>query len=249
MRDYNQGRPDVSVTQRASPEELREASARYKDLQEELRQMELAPETTHGEDRLDRYERELRLRALREDFQASTDSPFPRPRNTALLALVMTVASFLMCAFCAGGTYFGLKLLTQAPSPQTTSDNFWQSVEAGDYASAHDNDLSPILASTQNLEQFTKIAQQADTTYGKVLSATVLSTQMNGTTQALITYTVVRAGTKGKQNSYPVTVTLTLKQNAWTITDYGNAFAPATSLLPGRASQARAPARSARLAA
>jgi hypothetical protein len=242
MREFNPGRADVSTGRATPPEDLREASARYKEIQEELLQMELAPETTRGEDRLERYEREMRLRAMREEFQAGTESQVPQPRNTAMLALVMTVASFLMCAFCAGGTFFGLQLLTQAPNPQTISDGFWQSVEGGDYSTAHDSYLSPSLASAQNVEQFTKIAQQADTTYGKVLSAKVLTTQMNGASQAVFTYTVVRAGTNGHQSSYPVALTLTLKQKAWAITDYGTAFSPSSSRAPSSLPLARAPA-------
>ena len=241
MREFDPGRSDVSAGHAAGPEDLHEASVRYKEIQEELRQMELAPETRHGEDRLDRYEREMRLRSMREEFQANAESQIPQPRNSAMLALVMTVASFLMCAFCAGGTYFGLQLLGQAPNPQTVSDGFWHSIVGGDYATAHDSYLSPSLAGAQNVEQFTAIAQQADTTYGKVVSATVVSTQMSGTTEAIITYSVVRAGTKGKQQTYPVAITLTLHQNAWSIADYGIAFTPSSTNVPTPPRLARAP--------
>jgi hypothetical protein len=79
------------------------------------------------------------------------------------------------------------------------------------------------------VEQFTAIAKQADTSYGKVLSAKMLSTQMSGSSEAIITYTVVRAGAKNHQVTYPVAITLTLKQNTWTISDYANAFAPGSA--------------------
>jgi hypothetical protein len=249
MRDFNAGRGDVSIGRGTSPEDLRDASARLKEIQEELLQMELAPETTHGEDRLDRYEREMRLRYMREEFQASTDVQIPQPRNTALLALVMTVASFLMCAFCAGGTYFGLQLLSQTPSPQTTSDGFWQSVEAADYSTAHDSYLAPSLTVAQNVEQFTTVAQQADTSYGKVISAKMVSTQMSGTTEAIITYSVVRAGTKGHQITYSVAITLTLKQNSWSIADYANAFTPPSSRIPAPLVRAPSPVAAVSLSA
>jgi hypothetical protein len=250
MRDFDPGRSEPSIGRGTPPEDLREATIRFKETQEELRQMEFAPETKRGEDRLDRYEREVRLRSMREDFQAGAESQIPRPRNTAFLALVMTVASFLMCAFCAGGTFFGLQLLGQAPNPQTSSDGFWQSVKGADYTTAHDSYLSPGLAGTQNVQQFSQIAQQADTKYGKVTSANVLTTQMNGRTEALITYTVVRAGgTSGSNKSYPVVITLELRQNAWSISDYGNAFSPSASSIPSERPLARAPANVARVRA
>jgi hypothetical protein len=224
MREFDPRGADVSMGRGATPGDLRDAPQRYKELQEELRQIELAPETKHGEDRLERYERELRLRSMREDFQANAEAQIPQPRNTAMLAVIMTVASFLLCAACAGGTFFGLQLLTQAPDAQTTANGFWSSVTAADYATAHDTYLSPSLRASEDLDQFTTIAQQADTSYGKVSSVALVQQQTAGN-QVTLTYTIVRSN----KLTYPVTLVLTLRQNNWTISDYGNTFSPTTA--------------------
>ena len=89
MRELNR-RAAAVKSRRATPEELREAQERYKAIQDELRQLELAPETKHGEERIERYERELRIRALREEFQSVAETRLPEPRNGVVLALVMT---------------------------------------------------------------------------------------------------------------------------------------------------------------
>lgn len=224
MREFNGRRSAEAKSQKATPDELREATQRYKEIQDELRQMDLARETKQGEDRLDRYERELRLRAMREDFQASVEAPLPPPRNGVMLALIMTVASFLLCAFCAGGTYYGLLLLNQAPSPQATADGFWSDIMGGDYTSAHDDYLSATLTVAQSSDQFAKQGQAADQQYGKVTSATLIQQSTPSTTQALLTYTVVRTNAKGKTQTYPVTLTLVLRQKSWSISDYGTVF-------------------------
>src|SRR5579863_1854442 len=167
MSDFDR-RVESARNQRATPEELREATQRYKDLQAELRQMDLNPEARHGEQRLDRYERELRLRAMRDDFQTANDAHPPRLKNTWMLALVMTVSSFLMCAFCAGGTYFGLTLLNQKPTAVDTGNAFWASIASKDYQTAHDADLAPALSVQLTYDAFNTQAKQVDTQYGPV---------------------------------------------------------------------------------
>lgn len=227
MREFNRRRTAEARSRRATPDELRDATQRYKEIQDELRQMDLSREAKQGEDRLDRYERELRLRAMREDFQATTDAPLPTPRNGVMLALIMTVASFLLCAFCAGGTYYGLLLLNQAPTAQATASGFWTDIVGGDYTSAHDDYLAPTLAVAQTSDSFTKLGQAADQQYGKVTSATLIQQSTPTTTQALLTYTVARTSASGKKVTYPVILTLVLRQKSWSISDYGALFTPA----------------------
>ena len=38
-----------------------------------------------------------------------------------MLALVMTIGSFLTCAFCAGGFYFAYNALNYNPGPSATA--------------------------------------------------------------------------------------------------------------------------------
>ncbi|HLY31902.1 MAG TPA: hypothetical protein VKQ36_12805, partial [Ktedonobacterales bacterium] len=78
---------------RATPEELREARERMKEIEAELTQIELLPETKNGEEREQRYERVLRLREMRDDFERRFPIRQPRQPNSLTLALVMTVAS------------------------------------------------------------------------------------------------------------------------------------------------------------
>lgn len=229
MREFNRRRAAAARSRRATPEDLREASQRYKEIQEELRQLDLAPETRHGEERLDRYERELRLRSMREDFQATVETPLPQPRNSAMLALVMTVASFLLCSFCFGGTYFALQYFTQAPSAQSTASDFWTTMENSDYNAVQSTYLSQALRVSQSADQFAQLAAAADKQYGRVTAATFVSQSSTSTTQTALTYTVVRTAANGKQTMYPVVLTMTLRQNAWTIGDYGNLFQPSAT--------------------
>jgi hypothetical protein len=235
MRDpdwsFNSGRRHIS------PDELRDASARYKEIQGELSQIDIAPETRNGEDRLDRYDRELRLRAMREDFQANAQTPLPQQqRNTTLLALVMTVASFLLCAFCAGGTYFGLALLNTRPDPQSVADGFWSAMQARDYGTAHDNYLSPVLRFQLSVDEFSRQAQIADSNDGVIQNVTPISDSKThasiGNTQAALPYQVTRAGTAGKPYVTTITLSLVVSQNAWGISDIGQLLSPPVPATP-----------------
>jgi hypothetical protein len=235
MRDPN--RSIGSGRRRISAGELREASARYKEIQGELSQIGIAPETRNGEDRLDRYDRELRLRAMREDFQATAQTPMPMPqRNTAMLALVMTVASFLLCAFCAGGTYFGLVLLNSRPDPQTVADGFWSSMQARDYSTAHDNYLSPVLRFELGVDEFSRQARIADSNDGVIQKVTPISNAQThasvGSSQAALPYEVTRAGTAGKPYVTTITLILMLSQNSWGINDMGQLLSPPVPATP-----------------
>jgi hypothetical protein len=225
MREFNRRSAGASGTH-ATPAELRDATQRHKELQDELRQMELAPETRNGEDRLDRYERELRLRAMREDFQAVAETPPPQQRGGVALALVMTVASFLLCAFCAGGTYFGLILLNQKPDARATADGFWSTMESPDYLTAHDSYLTPVFRFQLPVDEFNKEATAADASDGRITSVVFKQQTTSGSSQSSLTYQVTRAGTNGKPVNYTVTLTLQLAQNAWGISDLGKTLTP-----------------------
>ncbi|HEY7779029.1 MAG TPA: hypothetical protein VIC85_02340 [Ktedonobacterales bacterium] len=235
MRDYDSRRMAAARSRRASPDELRAARERYKELQEELRQLEVAPETKNGEDRLDRYDRDLRIQALREEFQSLAETPLPPPRNGILLALVMTVGSFLLCAFCAGGTYTGLLLLNQKPTAQTTADGFWADMLAGSYTQAHDDYFAPSLRVALASQQFGIDAQNADTLYGKVTSAVVTKVAGDQQNNATITYSVQRTAPGGKVVTYPVTLTLANHQGNWGISDIGAAVTPHAAGVPAPA--------------
>jgi hypothetical protein len=232
MREFNR-RVARARSRRASPDELREARERYKQLQEELRQLQLAPETRQGEDRLDRYERELRLQALREEFQTIAENPLMGPRNGTMLALIMTVASFMLCAFGAGGTYFALQLLNQKPTAQSTADGFWQTMIGQNYQNAHDNYFAPTLRVQLTSDQFVQEAQATDALFGPIVSDTL--TKQSGDQQTLeqMTYTVERTNsTTGKTVSYPVILVLATHQGNWGITDMGNTIMPTAAGVP-----------------
>jgi hypothetical protein len=214
---------------RATPGELREASQRYKEIQGELRQMGLAPETKQGEERLGRFEREQRLRAMRDDFQDATGT-YPRPpRNSALLALVMTVASFLMCAFCGGSTYFGLQLLNQKPSATDVASGFWSSLEAKDYQTAHDAYIGPTLTLQLPVDTFTSQAQQVDGQLGPVTSATLTQQSTLSTTSISLTYAVTRTDSQNTKHLTNVTLVVDQVRGTWGIADIGTLFATPAS--------------------
>jgi hypothetical protein len=229
VRDLNRRRVAKAKSHKASPAELREAKVRLKEIEEELRAVPLAPETKRGEDRERRYTRILRLRALREDFEQR----FPydkRPHaNSLLLSLVMFVSSFAVCACMVGSVVGGYNLLTAKPDPTGTGGVFWDGVTSQDYASVHDSYLSPTLRVQQKTDTFVLTARQTDSDYGIVTNAVFIKKQVNssGDTAAL-TYTV----TRGTATTYPVTLTLTLFNGTWGISDLGATFQPTQAGVP-----------------
>lgn len=222
-------------SRRASPEELREAKERYKAIQDEMLQLQLTPETKNGEERIDRYERELRIRALREEFQSIAETQLHEPRNGAMLALVMTVASFLLCAFGAGGAYFGLQLINQKPTAQSTADSFWSAIKSQDYPTVHQDYLSPTLRVSIAPDAFIKQAQLADTQFGVITSAALIKQGTDSTTFASLTYAVVRTNARGKTTPYTVVLLLETHQGNWGISDMGAAINPVQAGVPAPA--------------
>ncbi|MGO8947630.1 MAG: hypothetical protein ACLQUY_08200 [Ktedonobacterales bacterium] len=211
---------------RASPDELREASKRVKELEQELlTSVQLLPETKQGEDRLERYSRVLRLRALRDDFMSARPLQADHPSGM-ILALVMAVAAFMLCGFCAGGALVGLQVLNYKPSASDTGTAFWEAVEAQNYSLVYSNYLSPTLrVEYDDPNQFAQLAEPADSYYGVVTNFS-LSEQAGDLTQnATLTYVVTR-GTSSSARVYKATLTLVLFAGSWVISDLGSSLVP-----------------------
>jgi hypothetical protein len=231
LRDISRTRLSAAAkSRRASSRELREAQQRIKEIDAELRQIELQPETKQGEDREARYERILRLRQMRDEFESRFPIRAPRQPNSLLLAILMVVGSFLTCAFCAGGFYFGFSALNFNPGPSATTSSFWSDVSSQSYQDVYLN----LLASNLRLQfvqtQFIQDAERADTDYGPVTNAVLVpqsnSQKTNSSTTATYNYTVTRQKKGGKPVTYTVTLTLSNSNNSWGITDLGAAIYP-----------------------
>lgn len=211
---------------RATPEELREAPKRVKELEQELLDIPLGSEAKKGESREHRYARLLRLRAMREDF-ASVRAPILGDHaNGLLLSVVMTVASFLLCAFCAGGVYFGLLLLNQKPNPTDTGAAFWQTVEARNY-----DQVQGLLSPTERVtlkDDLVSTANDADQNFGQVTNVVIVGRPVITTETAIITYDV----TRGKATHYKCALHLVLRGGAWQIDNVDSAFDPTLAGLP-----------------
>lgn len=225
MRDITRARLSaVAKSRRASPEELREAQARIKEIDAELRQLELQPETKQGEERQARYERMLRLREMRDDFESRFPMRPPRQPNSMVLALVMTIGSFLTCAFCAGGFYFAYSALSFNPGPTATAQLFWTDAQSQSYQDIYLNLLGSNLRLQIPQAQFSHDAAQADSEYGHVTSAT-LENQSGDNTSATLTYKVTRTKA-GKATTYTTKLVLASSNNSWSVTDIGAAIYP-----------------------
>lgn len=226
MRNMTRARwSAVAKSRRASPEELREAQKRIKDIDAELRQIELQPETKQGEEREARYERVLRLREMRDEFESRFPTRAPRQPNSLMLALVMTIGSFLTCAFCAGGFYFAFTALNYNPGPTATATLFWSDEQSQAYQDIYLNLLASNLRLQFAQAQFINDAAQADKDYGNVTSATLVKTAGDLKTNATLTYTVTRTKA-GKATKYTTKLVLAATNNSWSVTDIGAAIYP-----------------------
>jgi hypothetical protein len=208
---------------RATAEELRDASKRVKELEQELlTTIQLQPETKQGEDRRQRYSRLLRLRALRDNFTSERPLEEDHP-NGFILAIVMTVAAFMLCGFCAGGALLGLQVLNYKPSAIDAASAFWENVEQQNYALIRSNDLSPTLRVVyDNVSDFSNMAQASDTYYGPVTSFTLIQESGDMTQQATLTYSV----TRGSNKTYKATLVLILYAGSWGVNDLGSSLDP-----------------------
>lgn len=235
MRDRTRQRAIASAKSHlASPEELREAPKRVKELEEELRQIELSPEAKKGEEREQRYSRLLRLRSLRDEFQILRPLDVPRQPNSILLSVIMFVASFMLCATCIVVVVAGLQLLHQKPDPQATASGFWFDMEQQDYLQLQSTYLSPTLRVQYDQAQFLSAASYADTAFGKVTNAVQLKQAGDMNTTAIFTYVVTR--TLGTRNvSYNVTLKLAMHGGTWGVDDLGAALDPTQAGIPAPA--------------
>lgn len=230
MRDRVRQRAMAEAkSRRATPEELREAGKRVKEIEQEMLQLDLLPETKSGEDRESRYTRVLRLRELRDQFETVRPLRTQDQPNGMLLSLVMFVASFVLCTVCAGSAYFGVQLINQKPDPTDTATAFWSNLQQGDttsYTTIQSAYLSPLLRVQYTPQQFVTEATQADSDFGKVMSAVQKSPPAGDLNQ---TVTIVYRVTRGAHNAYDATLTLTLHSRAWGIDDMGAAINPSAA--------------------
>jgi hypothetical protein len=222
VREIERRRVAAAKSRHASKEELRDAKQRIKEIEEELRQIALLPETKEGEERELRYARVLRLRGMRDDFQRQFPIEQPSRASNMLLALVMAVASFMLCAFCAGGGYLAVSLVNQKPDPVNTANAFWDSLESGNYSIARTSYFSPTLREQLPLDSFIAKAQKADKTFGAV-SNYALVKQTGDFKQA---GTLVYSITRGAKVKYTVTLQLMMFRNSWGVSDVGAALDP-----------------------
>jgi hypothetical protein len=206
---------------RATPEELRDASKRLKEIEIELRELPVSAEAKLGEPRERRYARLLRLRAMREEFVGDRPIVGDHP-NGLLLSLVMTVASFMVCAFCAGSLFFGIQLLNQTPVPADTAAAYWQAVEAGNYGQIYSTYLSSTQRVSFNQQDFVTTATKADSDFGIVTAFRQIGQPTVTKQQAVIAYQV----TRGNKVSYKCTLTLVLRGGTWYIDNTDSSFAP-----------------------
>lgn len=231
MRDRTRQRLLAQArSHRATPDELREAGKRVKEIEQEFRQFELNPETRHGEERTERYSRLLRLREMREDFQTSRPLEMPKQPNSYLLAIVMIVASFMLCASCVLGGFVGLQLIHQKPDPMAAASGFWYDMEQKSYADLQSTYLSPALR-VQYEGQFLSLANTADQEFGPVTNATLTNQGGDMTSTAQLTYVVARAD----HITYTTTIILTLHGGSWGVDDLGAAIDPTKAGIPAPA--------------
>jgi hypothetical protein len=214
----------------ASKEELAEAKQRLKEIEEELKQIQLQPETKMGEEREMRYARVLRLRAMRDEFQSQFPIEQPSRASNLVLALVMTVASFMLCAFCAAGGYVAIHVFNQKPSPVDTVNAFMNAMESSNYSTAWQIDFSPTLREQLTLDSFEQQAKKADTTYGTITGYALA--KQTGDFQQTGTYTFTITRTKA---TYTVVIQMLLFHNSWGISDLGNTVNPVAAGVGGGA--------------
>lgn len=224
VREFNRREMAAARSRRATPEELREARERLKEIDAELQQVELLPETKNGEEREQRYERVLRLRAMRDEFSRKVPPLKPNHPNSVLLSLFMVVASVLICGVCGGGSFYLLRFITQKPDPTVTSAAFWDDMKSQSYPDMHANLLSSTLRVQRSKDVFVGDAIAADKAYGKVTDAQLISVPSNATQvdDVKLTYVVKR----GSKIQYNVTLELLLRNNTWGVSDLGSTFAP-----------------------
>jgi hypothetical protein len=214
---------------RATPEDLRDASKRLKELEQEMLELPLTEEAKQGEPRERRYARLLRLRAMREDFVGDRPIVGDHP-NGLVLSLVMTIASFMICAFCAGSLVFGIQFLNQKPNPADTAAAFWGAVESQNYSQIYSTYLSSTQRVASRPEDFVAGAAQADSDFGVVTAFLQTKQAVVSGQQASVEYQVTRG--QNHKVSYTCTLILVLRGGSWYVDDTNSAFAPSLAGVP-----------------
>ncbi len=226
MRDINRSRMAAAAkSRRATPDELREARNRVKEIDAELRQLEISPETKRGEEREQRYERVLRLRQMRDDFTSRYPAIEHSGTNSIIMAASMTIMTILVSIFCVGGFYFAYSALTYNPGPSSVATAFWSDIQTQNYQDAYNNMLSSSLRGQITLQQFLTDAQQADTDYGPV-TAVALTSQSGDNSSAKLVYSVTRQKKGAPPVKYDATVQMSAQANLWGILDLGASIYP-----------------------
>jgi hypothetical protein len=225
VRDNSRRRMARAKSHRASAGELAEAKVRVKEIEQELAQIPLLIETTHGEDREARYARVLKLRMLRQEFEAQHPYDKRPHANSLLLSFVLVVASFIFCAAIGLTAYGSYRFLTDKPDPVSTATNFWSDMETQQYKDAHANFFSPTLRVQEPASTFSNDAGAADATYGPITAAVLTSKQADAST-ATLTYKVTRTPASGKAVVYTTTIVMELFQGSWGVSNLGATINP-----------------------
>lgn len=217
---------DNDLEERAAELQLPDdVERRYKELQDEIRKLELSPATRQGESREERYARRQRLQARRREFEQMVRRPLAlRALSNPLTVGAMLGAIVLLCAISFLGGVALTGVFNKPALATDTAAQFWSAMENGDFGIAHQ-----YLDPHQDLQQFTQQANDAQLTLGPIVNIQLIA-QTGGQAKdnsASLTYTVMRAGTANvKSFSMPVTLRFeNLQSNGgWLIVDFGNLF-------------------------
>lgn len=230
MRERNRRQMARIKSRRASASELREAKIRLKELRGEFNAIPLKEETKKGETREERYARTLKLRTMREQFEAAHPYDKRPHANSLLLSLVMVISAFLLCGCFVGGIYAAYRVSTTKPDPTTTANGFWADMKTQQYDDLYSNFLSASVKAQKKLADFSTEAKQADTAFGIVTDAKLTKAD-TGASSSSLTYQVTRVSKDtGKKSTYDATITLQTVNNGWTVADLGAAVDPSAAL-------------------
>ncbi len=205
-----------------TPEVPADVEARYKEIQEELQRLNIAPEATAGESREARFERRQRIKALRQEFASTARPPSGARQHTGYTVLAMVGIALLLCAFSVGGGMLLANQLNRPADISGTTTDFLDKIKQQDYGGAI-TDLAPGFEP----ESFTLQAQSADKQFGTLTNYTKLSQQggKSGDATGSASYEIYRSGgTAMKANHYVIVLQFTYTSNHWQIFDYGGIF-------------------------
>ncbi|MBA3826788.1 MAG: hypothetical protein H0X24_23195 [Ktedonobacterales bacterium] len=217
----------------ARPSEIPpDVEARYRAIQAEMQQLQLAPEALVGESREARYARQQRLRQLRREFDAASRYPLARrQRSAATTVVLMASVGVLLCMLSIGGGVLVNNILSRPPDISGTITNFMDDIKSQDYSSAY----TYLAQNGQDVQAFIGTAGTADNAMGNVIKYQQIS-QINGKSgdvTASVTFNITRAGNdstdlgydKRPGGVYPsIVVIMTYGGDKWRVSDYGSLF-------------------------